>query len=121
MTDGLFVGFNAKLPEYQECKDSLMCKFAVKILGKNTNIQFYSFVKFSMAKVVGRIAKLPEGTNKGKFRLSKIELSMEVSHPVIHAFFLTQFSVDLYVMYVVYGRFGSYYFKQFYRERTNSV
>ncbi|XP_031571665.1 uncharacterized protein LOC116305834 [Actinia tenebrosa] len=78
ITDGLFFGFNAKLPEYQECGDSIMCKFAVKLLGANTNIQFYGFVKCSMAKVVGRIAKLPEGTNKGKFRLSKIELSVEI-------------------------------------------
>lgn len=79
-TDGLFFGFNARLPEYQECQNSIMCKFAVKILGANTNIQFYSFVKTSMAKVVGRIAKLQEGTNIGKFRLSKIELFIEVNH-----------------------------------------
>jgi len=77
VTDGLFFGISAKLPA--DCKDDTFCAFCVKLFGENTHIEFYTIIKKTMIKIAGRIVKRPEGSNKGKFRLSKIELFMEVS------------------------------------------
>lgn len=78
VTDGLFFGISAKLPK--DCgKNDTFCRFAVKLFGENTHIEFLSIIRKTSVKIAGRVVKRPEGSNKDKFRLSKIELFMEVN------------------------------------------
>jgi hypothetical protein len=77
VTDGLFFGISAKLPK--DCQNDTFCKFAVKLFGENTHLEFLSVIKKTQVRIAGRFVKRPEGSNKDKFRLSKIELFMEVS------------------------------------------
>ncbi|EDO46933.1 predicted protein [Nematostella vectensis] len=77
VTNSFVIAISAKLPD--DCGTDVLCKCAVKLFGENTHIEFMANIWSSKIKVLGRVTKRNEGSNKGKFRLSKIELFMEMT------------------------------------------